>query len=196
MKRLKFAGLLFFVIQMLFSVGASAQSADKLYAEGKKLYDEKNYEAALPKLLAAAEKGHRKAQYRVGRCYDKGNGTAEDDVKAVEWYGKSAAQGFAKAQYQLGKCYKNGEGVEKDRKKAVELFMKAAKQENADAELALGKAYLKGKGIAEDKSQAKKWLSRALSNPKGGKELLEEVRAEASAGDADAKTILALTGKK
>ena len=175
---------------------AGAQSAQKLYEEGKQLYDAKNYAAAFPKLKAAAEKGHKKAQYRLGRCYDKGRGTEENDQLAFQWYEKSANQGYAKAQYQLGDCYKDGDGVQKDRKKAVELFMKAAKQENADAELALGKAYLKGKGIAEDKLQAKKWLSRALSNPKGGKELLEEVRAEASAGDADAKTILALTGKK
>ena len=193
MKRLLLIG---FILFNYFGVGAFAQSAEKLYQEGKQLYDEKKYEAAFPKLKAAAEKGHKKAQYRLGRCYDKGNGTTENDKLAVEWYTKAAEQGHAKAQYELGKCYKNGEGVEKDRKKAVDLFMKAAKQENADAELALGKAYLKGKGVEADKSQAKKWLSRAVSNPKGGKEILEELRKEAADGDEDAKAILAITGKK
>ncbi len=180
----------------VFCLSASAQTAQKLYEEGKTLYDQKNYTAAFPKLKAAAEKGHKKAQYRLGRCYDKGNGTEEDDRKAFGWYEKSAAQGYAKAIYQLGKCYKDGEGVQKDKKKAVELFTKAAKMENADAEYALAKAYFKGKGIATDKAQAKKWLQRAVSNEKGGKEVLADLRKDAADGEEDAKAMLALIGKK
>ncbi len=188
--------LLTMLLMLGYLLSASAQSADKLYADGKKLYDEKNYTAAFPKLKAAAEKGHKKAQYRLGRCYDKGNGIPEDDQQAFIWYEKSAAQGYAKAQYQLGKCYKDGEGVAKDRKKAVELFAKAAKQENADGQYALGKAYFKGKGIAADKAQAKKWLQRAVSNEKGGEEILADLRKDAAAGEEDAKAMLALIGKK
>ena len=180
---------------LIVSMGAGAQSADKLYEQGKKLYDEKNYTEAFPKLKTAAEKGHKKAQYRLGRCYDKGNGVKEDEKTAFTWYMKSAQQGFAKAQYQVGKSYKNGEGVEKDRKKAVEWFTKAAKQDNAEAELALGKAYLKGKGIGADKAKARTWIKRAVSNEKGGKELLDELRKEKAEGDEDAKEILALIGK-
>ena len=188
--------LMTMLLTALIALTASAQSADKLYEEGKKLYDAQNYTAAFPKLKAAAEKGHKKAQYRLGRCYDKGRGTQENDQLAFQWYEKSANQGYAKAQYQLGDCYKDGDGVQKDRKKAVELFKKAAAQENADAEFALGKAYLKGKGIAADKAQAKKWLSRAVNNEKGGKEILAELRKEAADGDEDAKAILTLIGKK
>jgi len=180
---------------LLLSATAMAQSADKLYEEGKALYDAQNYTAAVAKLKPAAEKGHKKAQYRLGRCYDKGRGVEENDKLAFQWYSKSAAQGYAKAQYEVGKCYKNGEGVEKDKKKAFEYFTKAAKQENADAELALGKCYLKGKGVAADKAKAKTWLLRAVRNEKGGKELLAELRKEAGEGDEDAKAILALIGK-
>ena len=187
--------LLFFMLMTLMSLTASAQSADKLYEEGKKLYDAKNYTEAFPKLKAAAEKGHKKAQYRLGRCYDKGRGTTENDQLAFQWYQKSADQGYAKAQYELGKCYKDGDGVAKDKKKAFELFKKAAAQENADAEFALGKCYIKGKGVAADKAQAKKWLKRAVSNEKGGKEILADLRKEATEGDEDAKAILSLIGK-
>ena len=186
---------LLFMLMALVSLTASAQSADKLYDEGKKLYDAKNYAEAFPKLKAAAEKGHKKAQYRLGRCYDKGRGTEENDQQAFQWYEKSANQGYAKAQYQLGDCYKDGDGVAKDKKKAVEWFKKAAAQEYAEAEYALGKAYLKGKGSAADKAQAKKWLKRAVSNEKGGKEILADLRKDAAEGDEDAKTILTLIGK-
>ena len=186
---------LLFMLMAVMSLTASAQNADRLYDEGKKLYDAKNYTEAFPKLKAAAEKGHKKAQYRLGRCYEKGRGTAEDEKLAFQWYEKSAAQGYAKAQYELGDCYKDGDGVAKDRKKAVELFKKAAAQEYAEAEFALGKAYMKGKGITADQAQAKKWLKRAISNEKGGSEILTELRKEAADGDEDAKAILKLLGK-
>ena len=183
------------LLLVLCTVG-SAQNVDKLYAEGKALYDAKKYTQAIPKLKVAAEKGHKKAQYRMGRCYDKGNGVREDDKQAVAWYAKSAAQGYAKAQYQLGKCYKNGEGVTKDVKKAFEYFSLAAKQDNADAQLALGKCYLKGKGVVADKAKAKAWFVKAVKNEKDGKQIVQELRKDAANGDDDAKLILQMTGLK
>ena len=183
------------LLTIVVSLSALAQSADKLYEEGKKLYDDKNYTAAFPKLKAAAEKGHKKAQYRLGRCYEKGHGTAENEKLAFQWYEKSAKQGHAKAQFQLGQCYKDGEGVAKDRKKAFELFMQAAKQENADGEYAVGKAYFKGKGVDADKAQAKKWLLRAIRNDKDGDTILADLRKDAADGDEDAKAMLKLIGK-
>lgn len=171
---------------------ASAQSAEKLYTEGKELYDAKNYTAAVPKLKAAAEKGHKKAQYRLGRCYDKGRGVSENDKQAFLWYQKSAKQDYHKALYQLGQCYKDGEGVEKDRQKAVEYFTKAARMDNADAQYQLGKAYMKGKGIAADEKKAKSWLNKAVKNEKGGVDILKKIRKDANEGDDDAKRILAL----
>ena len=87
--------ILFIIMAFVAALNATAQSADKLYSEGKAFYDAKNYAAALPPLKAAAEKGHRKAQYRLGRCYDKGHGTKENDKLAFEWYLKAAAQDYA-----------------------------------------------------------------------------------------------------
>ena len=183
------------MLALMFCMVASAQSADKLYKEGKELYDAKKYSEAVPKLKAAAEKGHKKAQYRLGLCYDKGKGVKEDDALAFQWYSKSAAQGYAKGQYQLGMCYKNGEGVKEDRKKAVELFTKAAKQENGDAQYQLGKAYLKGKGVAADEAKAKMWLKKAVKNEKDGDDILKKIKKDAAEGDKDAIKILDLLKK-
>jgi len=184
--------IFFVMIALVVCMAAGAQSADKLYKDGKELYDAKKYKEAVPKLKAAAEKGHKKAQYRLGRCYDKGHGVAENDVQAFQWYSKSAAQEYAKAQYAVGKCYKDGKGVEKDRKKAVAWFSKAAKQDNADAQYALGKCYLKGKGVDADPKKAKSLLKKAVTNPKGGDDILAKIRKDAAAGDEDAKQILSL----
>jgi TPR repeat protein len=122
----------------------------------------------------------------VGLSYDKGKGVTEDDVKAVEWYRKSAAQNFAKALYQLGKCYKDGEGVAKDEKKAVELFLKAAKQDNADAQYQLAKCYLKGQGVPKDEAKAKAWLKKAVKNEKDGQEIREKIDQDAKEGKESA----------
>ena len=184
--------IFFVMVTLVVCMAAGAQSADKLYKEGKALYDAKKYTEAVPKLKAAAEKGHKKAQYRLGRCYDKGHGVTENDVQAFKWYSKSAAQEYAKAQYAVGKCYKDGKGVEKDRKKAVAWFSKAAKQDNADAQYALGKCYLKGKGVDADPKKAKSLLKKAVTNPKGGDDILAKIRKDAAAGDEDAKQILSL----
>ena len=175
---------------LLICGAAMAQNADKLYEEGKALYDAKKYVQAIPKLRAAAEQGHKKAQYRLGKCYDKGNGIKEDDKLAAQWYAKAAAQGHAKSQYELGKCYKNGEGVAKDRAKAVEFFTKSANQDNAEAQLALGKCYMKGKGVPKNMAKAKELFKKAVNNDNDGGEIMKELRLEASQGDEDAKTIL------
>lgn len=123
--RLKTLALALIALTMSITVGA--QNIDKIYDEAKALYDAKDYKAALPKLKIAAEKGHKKAQYRLGRCYDKGHGVTEDNKVAFEWYQKSAAQGYAKGQYALGKCYMKGKGTTADQEKAKLWLKKAVK---------------------------------------------------------------------
>ena len=49
-----------FLLMLCTAVGA--QTAEKLYDEGKALYDAKKYTQALPTQNAAAEKGHKKSQ--------------------------------------------------------------------------------------------------------------------------------------
>ena len=175
---------------ILLSTSAIAQGTESLYRQGKSLYDAKNYKQAFPKLKAAAEKGHKKAQYRVGLCYDKGRGVAEDDAQAVAWYQKSAAQDYAKAQYQLGKCYKNGEGIAKDEKKAADLFMKAARQENADGMYQLAKCYLTGTGVAKDEAKARSWVRKAVKDEEDGDEIRADIQKDAANGKTTAKRLL------
>ena len=116
---------------LMLCIVAKAQSVDAIYDEGKKLYDAKKYEQAFKKLLPAAQKGHKKAQYRVGRCYDKGHGVTEDNQKAYQWYLKSSQQGYGKAQYQLAKCYMKGKGTTKDTAKAKAWMLKAMQNDKA-----------------------------------------------------------------
>ncbi len=118
--------LLLLLFALMGSLSVSAQNVEALYDEGKALYDAKKYVEAIAKLKPAAEKGHKKAQYRMGRCYDKGNGVEEDNVEAVRWYAKAAEQGYAKAEYQMARAYLKGKGgLKVDTKKAKALLKKA-----------------------------------------------------------------------
>ena len=155
MKKMK--RILLSLVMLVVALAAVAQSADKLYDEGKKLYDEKKYEQAFPLLMKAAEKGLRNAQYRVGRCYDKGHGVEEDNKTAFIWYEKAAKQEHAKAQYQLARYYLKGKG-----------------------------------GVAVDTEKAAKLLKKAIKNGKSGKEIEEELKADAAKGDEEAIRLLQL----
>lgn len=71
--------------------------------------------------------------YQNGRKYYYGQGVAEDNVKAVEYFTQAAEAGLAKAQYLLGTCYKEGWGVKKDIQKARYWYEKAAAQGHKEA---------------------------------------------------------------
>lgn len=120
---------------LLFCMSANAQDADALYEQGKALYDQADYRNAFPKLKQAADMGHKKAQYRVGRCYDKGRGVEEDNAKAFRWYSKSAAQGYYKAEYQLARCFLKGKGTTANTRKAKEWVTKAVSGRKHGAEM-------------------------------------------------------------
>ena len=53
--------LMMVLMVALLSMTAAAQNAKALYEEGKAFYDAEQYDKAVPKLKAAADKGHKKA---------------------------------------------------------------------------------------------------------------------------------------
>src|SRR6266540_1931365 len=76
----------------------------------------------------AAEKGHKIAQYNLGRCYQNGMGIEKDEIKAFEYYKKSAEKGYVEAQFQLGCCYYEGIGTEVNKDWAFDLYKVAAEK--------------------------------------------------------------------
>jgi len=127
--------LLTILLTLVLSIAAGAQNAKTLYEEGKAFYDAEQYDKAVPKLKAAADKGHRKAQYRLGMCYKEGYGVQKDRKKASELFLKSAKQDYAKAQYQLAKAYVKGKGVPADEAQAKSWIKKAIADEKHGKEI-------------------------------------------------------------
>ena len=66
----------------------------------RRLFDEENYEEAYRILRYAEAHQHAEAMYLLGWCYWRGQGVAEDAVRAVRLWQRSAAMGFEPSQHR------------------------------------------------------------------------------------------------
>src|SRR5215471_19582931 len=115
--------------------------------------------ASFTALEYAAEGGHPVAQWKLGRMYAVGDGVAQDDMRAFEYFNRIAnahaedspsspqAQIVANAFVALGRYYLNGipnSKIKADPDRAREMFSYAAAYfGNADAQYDLARLYLK-----------------------------------------------------
>jgi uncharacterized protein len=139
-------------------------------------------DSSLTALQYAAEGGHPIAQWKLGRMYASGDGVAQDDMRAFEYFSRIAnahaedspsapqAQIVANAFVALGRYYLNGipnSTVKADPDRAREMFSYAASYfGNADAQYDLARLYLKTADASRDDFRyGARWLF--LSAQKG-----------------------------
>lgn len=132
---------------------------DRLSSEGIVLYGEEQYEAAFLKFTLAANEGCTEAEYMLGVCYSKGNGTELNQLLALEWYEKAAKKGYVPAQLKLGYYYHFTRGDYY--KQAFYWFQKAAKAGNPKAQEMVGYYYLEGYYVKKDCKTALQWFHRS-----------------------------------
>lgn len=133
-----------------------------------------NYSDAIQWYRKAAGQGIAEAQYRLGLCYENGNGIRKNRKTAVNWYKKAAELGFAEANNHLGFCYENGICVTADITEAIKFYQKAADQGSEQSKKKLYQIHISEHGTsddwyhlgkeAEDKhnaSEAEKWYLKA-----------------------------------
>jgi Sel1 repeat len=77
----------------------SAIKEKKLYFLGDSL--PRDWYEAFRLWLPLAEEGNAKAQYNIGRCYNRGDGIDQDSVQAEKWYRRSAEQKDPRALFNL-----------------------------------------------------------------------------------------------
>ncbi|MCK1360053.1 tetratricopeptide repeat protein [Bradyrhizobium sp. 199] len=135
-------------------------------------------EASLNALQYAAEGGHPIAQWKLGRMYANGDGVAQDDLRAFEYFSRVAnahaedspsapqAQIVANAFVALGRYYLTGipnSKIKSDPERAREMFSYAASYfGNADAQYDLARLYLKTPDASrEDFRYGARWLGLA-----------------------------------
>ncbi len=132
---------------------------------------------AVHSLEYAAEKGHALAQWKLGRMYADGDGVAQNDLKAFDYFRRIAdnhaednpdtpqARFVANAFVALGHYYLDGipkTQVARDPERAREMFAYAASYfRDPDAQYYLGRLYLNGVGAPHDPRQAARWFGLA-----------------------------------
>ena len=152
---------------------------------------------ALHSLEYAAENGHAVAQWKLGRMYAEGDGVAQDDLKAFEYFRGIAdshaednpntpqARFVANAFVALGHYYLDGIGktaLRRDPERAREMFAYAASYfRDPDAQYHLARLYLDGTGAPHDPRQAARWFG--LSAQKGQCQAQAMLGAMLFAGD-------------
>src|SRR5258708_37891751 len=144
----------------------------------KKVISPATPDTSLTSLQYAAEGGHPVAQWKLGRMYADGNGVAQDDVRAFEYFSRiasahaedspSAPQSaiVANAFVALGRYYLNGipnSKVKSDPDRAREMFSYAASYfGSADAQYDLARLYLKTPDASRDDfTYGARWLGLA-----------------------------------
>jgi len=135
-------------------------------------------DTSLTALQYAAEGGHPVAQWKLGRMYASGEGVAQDDVRAFEYFSRianahaedspSAPQAaiVANAFVALGRYYLSGipnSKVRPDPDRAREMLSYAASYfGNADAQYDLARLYLKSPDASRDDFRyGARWLGLA-----------------------------------
>jgi hypothetical protein len=135
-------------------------------------------DSALMSLQYAAEGGHPVAQWKLGKMYADGDGVAQSDLLAFDYFSRianahaedspSAPQAaiVANAFVALGRYYLSGipnSKVKSDPERAREMFSYAASYfGNADAQYDLARLYLKGPvSSREDFRYGARWLGLA-----------------------------------
>jgi TPR repeat protein len=136
---------------------------------------------AVNSLEYAAEKGHALAQWKLGRMYAEGDGVAQNDLKAFDYFRRIAdshaddnpdtpqARFVANAFVALGHYYLEGipkTDIKADPQRAREMFAYAASYfRDPDAQYYLARLYLNGTGAPRDPRTAARWFG--LSAQKG-----------------------------
>jgi uncharacterized protein len=124
-------------------------------------YEQGDFETARKIWSKAAARNVAAAQHNLAVMYDHGQGVAEDNQLAVQWYSRAAGNGHAPSQYTLGLLYSRGQGVDKDMVVATDWYKRAALQGHRKSQFILGVLYDFGKGVPREKLEAAKWYRLA-----------------------------------
>jgi TPR repeat protein len=176
---------------------AAPVSAMEAFRSGADWLKKGDTAKAIHSLQYAAEQGHPLAQWKLGRMYADGDGVAQDDQKAFDYFRRIAdrhaednpdtaqARFVANAFVALGHYYLTGipkTDIKRDPERAREMFAYAASYfRDPDAQYYLARLYLDGVGAPHDPRQAARWFG--LSAHKGNSEAQAMLGAMLFAGD-------------
>ena len=106
---------------------------DPRFEEAMLAMEDEDFESSFAIVDLLAHEGDPLAQHFLGWHYHQGLGTAQDDLKAVEWWYKAAERGVPQSQQGLGWAFEHGRGVAKDYIEAYRWYAMAVEGGDEDA---------------------------------------------------------------
>lgn len=131
--------------------------------------------AARESLVRAAEAGHLRARYTLGKLYELGLGVDADPEQSVQHIRAAAEAGLAKAQYNMGKRYRDGSGVDQSDVRAAEWFRRAALAGHPGGQDHYARRLKDGTGVEADPVRA---MAMAILAARAGYEQAAELANE------------------
>lgn len=153
------------VLVLLGTVFSGLPAIAASYEEGLRAFDGNDYSLAYEIWKPLGEAGDALAQYSLGKLFEAGGDTIQQDFgEAKFWYGKAAEQGVPAAQNNLALMHAQGRGMQRSVERAIELWYVAAKNNHPMAQYNLGLAYLRGEGLVKDEREAAAWFRRSADS--------------------------------
>lgn len=138
---------------------ATSVSAD--VADGIAFLDAGDVASAATEFAAAYEAGVPEGAFYLGRLFELGLGTEQDEMRAANLYSAAVDAGSVKAQVRLGLMYHEGRVLLRDYTEGSRLLCAAAEAGDADGQLNCGLAYQIGRGVAADDATAMTYWQRS-----------------------------------
>lgn len=99
----------------------------------------------------------------IAYSYFYGEGVAEDDFKALEYFEKAYEFGSGEAANMIGIMYKKGYGVSVDNESEFTWMKRAADLGSVDGQANLANCYYEGRGTDQDYFLARQWYTKAAN---------------------------------
>jgi TPR repeat protein len=119
--------------------------------------------AATAHYLAAAERGHRAAQFRYGLALMKGRGVERNTLTGETWLRRAGLGGDRDAAAMVGDLYAREGELPPNFCEAAMWFQRAAEAGHVGAARALGQLCVSGGGFGRDPVTAAHWLRVAAT---------------------------------
>lgn len=143
--------------------GAEKKNSEAQYGLGLLLIVEQaDIQNGIFWMESAAEQGHTKACYDLGKSYSNEETPIYSLEKAAKYYAMGAERGHIDCSQKLADMYYEGQGVGKNLEKARELYTFAAERGNADAAYMLSWTLLHDyESSTKNTEEAYLWLETA-----------------------------------
>ncbi|MBQ1845820.1 MAG: sel1 repeat family protein [Desulfovibrio sp.] len=161
--------------------------------EGTRLPRDATRALALLEASAADGEGKPEAAYRLGQCYEQGEGAPKDPVRALRWFGVAASMDYPPALLKEGLLRLAGTGAPKNLQAASALIFRAASFGLPEAQRLAGQLCEAGEGVEQSLAKARQWYAAAAEQ--GDAEAARRLKLLEEAGSAGNAAAPAQTGQ-